>query len=99
MLINNFNAVLASHCEDIIKAMWGGNTALHNAIKECTFEQAALMLKKVLASSKSGSSLFISQYVGWVTNREVVSAVLADIIKSCNNKKPSRGIRRVKLSA
>ncbi len=85
-LISYFKSVLASRCEDVIKAMWNENLLLQNRLKKLDIKEALLILKKVFTSSKQCKSDFILQYVNWIDDIKLIQLALG---KNCENKKIS----------
>jgi len=76
-LIANFKATLAARTPDITKSMWESeNSALPNAVQ--TFDDIKLteLTEKVLSSSKTGKSEFITIFLNFIANKRILEACL-----------------------
>ena len=76
-LIANFKAALASHSIVVIKSMWENeNSPLQNKVKKLDDTKLTELTEKVLSSSKTGKSEFITIFLNFISNRRILEACL-----------------------
>ena len=76
-LIANFKAALASQCPAIIKSMWENeNSPLQNEVKKLDDTKLIELTEKVLSTSKTGKSEFITIFLNFISNIRILEACL-----------------------
>jgi hypothetical protein len=92
-LIDNFKLVLNTLLQEIICDMWRDNLALYDAIWSLSRDDSKILLERVMNSTKAVNSSFISVYLNWFKQDEIIKEVLHEM----QNQKSSSKLKENKI--